>query len=236
MQMKTLALALALACSGAHAETVNYEFTGSWNSAGGPLAYTGSFSIVDAAAVQQTVNGLQWEGISTLYSGGTNFNVTFANGAAAHADTFDIRVNNTTQIEAGTPYPLGLSSQFWFNSTISTAGMTAQKICSVTPCGPDDDPLYRRGDSFDMAVRGITGFYMAFYNAPRQQTPALPNYSTDFQGNGLGIYTSAPGANTTSLTDISVTQMPSPVPEPSSYAMMLAGLGVLAFVARRRKV
>ena len=29
--------------------------------------------------------------------------------------------------------------------------------------------------------------------------------------------------------------IPSPIPEPESYAMMLAGLGLLAFVARRRK-
>lgn len=36
--------------------------------------------------------------------------------------------------------------------------------------------------------------------------------------------------------DVSAVLSPSPVPEPATYAMMLAGLGLMGFVARRRNV
>lgn len=232
---KSLAILAILASTSAVADTTNYEFTGNWLTNGGSLGYSGSFSLVDPAEVQRTVDGLQWEGISIDYSGGSNFNLTFANGASAHADTFDIRVNNTTQIEAGTPFPLGLSAQFYPRGTIITAGMSADKICATNPCGPDDDPIYRRGDSFESAVKGITGFYMAYYRAPVQSIPTMPRFDNDFEGRGLGIYTTAPGGNTTTLSDLStISATIAPVPEPETYAMMLVGLLAILFVNKRR--
>ena len=39
----------------------------------------------------------------------------------------------------------------------------------------------------------------------------------------------------TDFDDMVVRLSVSPVPEPSTYALMLAGLGVLGFVARRRR-
>lgn len=232
---KAIVLSVAMLAATAQAETFNYEFSGSWNGPNGSLAYTGSFAIVDPVETSRSINGLQWEGISTGYSGGTNFHITFANGASAHANTFDIRVNNAEQVEAGSPFPVGMSSQFWFNSTVISNGMPSDRVCSPAPCGPNDVPLYQRGDSFEQAVQGITGFYMAYYGAPLQQTPALPNYSTDFESQKLGIYSASPQAMTTSLTDVAVQQTTAPVPEPETYAMMLAGLGVLGFLGRRRK-
>ena len=51
-----------------------------------------------------------------------------------------------------------------------------------------------------------------------------------------GIWAVNPSANTAfRLTYTEPVVIPSPVPEPETYALMLAGLGLLAVVARRRK-
>ena len=47
--------------------------------------------------------------------------------------------------------------------------------------------------------------------------------------NGLCCYGAA-------LDNVRVTQIAAPVPEPETYAMMLAGLGLLGFAGRRRKI
>jgi len=66
---------------------------------------------------------------------------------------------------------------------------------------------------------------------------------------GTGLYTGASGwsiadGTSTRLTSLTGTQswisethlvIPSPVPEPETYAMLMAGLGLLGFMSRRRK-
>lgn len=56
-------------------------------------------------------------------------------------------------------------------------------------------------------------------------SPALPSYEIRTSGNVVGAFGSYGG-----------NLVVSPIPEPEIYAMMLAGLGLLSFVARRRKV
>jgi probable HAF family extracellular repeat protein len=50
---------------------------------------------------------------------------------------------------------------------------------------------------------------------------------------GGGVLTEAQGIN--NLGQVAVISSPIPIPEPETYAMMLAGLGLLGFIARRRK-
>ena len=98
-------------------------------------------------------------------------------------------------------------------------------------------------------------------NPPFQAPPdnaAIPNVTFTYQGATLsvdtnflvsihttqgqttsGFYTAQttnnfdqPGAK---LGNTGQTLVPSPIPEPETYAMMLAGLGLMGFVARRRK-
>lgn len=57
------------------------------------------------------------------------------------------------------------------------------------------------------------------------------NYKLYFGTVGAGLPGLATGLQ---LDDVSVTQAVTPVPEPESYAMLLAGLGVLGFIGRRR--
>jgi hypothetical protein len=61
---------------------------------------------------------------------------------------------------------------------------------------------------------------------------ASSNYRLYFGSLGSGL----PGlASGMTLDNVSVTQAVTPVPEPEGYAMMVAGLGVLGFIGRRRQ-
>ncbi len=68
-------------------------------------------------------------------------------------------------------------------------------------------------------------------------TPGWQNVSFAFTANPLAsyhLYFSGVGAQGLLVDNVAVT-MAAPVPEPESYAMMLAGLGALGFMAHRRK-
>lgn len=235
MKLYTIILSALLSTS-AMADTVDYQFSGNWS---GVSSYVGSFSIVDPTPLfVNTASTLNWSGDSTTYTGGQNFSVTFANGAITTAPTFQIVVNNTTLAGNGSPYPLGLSVQLYPQS-LSVTGMTATKICSVSPCGPDDDPIFEKGDENDTLTKNITGLYFAFYNRPQGYSNVMPNLETSFgaASGGLGIYSvDGTGANTTTLTSLSslnsqttISPVIPAVPEPSSYALMLAGLLAICF-------
>ena len=49
------------------------------------------------------------------------------------------------------------------------------------------------------------------------------------------FFATDPGTGTWRIDDVSVEQIASPVPEPETYAMLLAGFGLMAGIARRRK-
>lgn len=55
--------------------------------------------------------------------------------------------------------------------------------------------------------------------------PTAGNYHVDITGNATGAFGGAYG----------ITLSAAPVPEPETYAMLLAGLGVMGAIARRRK-
>ena len=68
-------------------------------------------------------------------------------------------------------------------------------------------------------------------------TPGWQNVSFAFTADPLAsyhLYFSGTGTQGLLVDNVDVT-MAAPVPEPESYAMMLAGLGALGFMARRRK-
>jgi PEP-CTERM motif len=77
-------------------------------------------------------------------------------------------------------------------------------------------------------------------SAPSWGTPPTPgwqNVSFSFNANPLAsyhLYFSGMGRQGLLIDNVDVT-MAAPVPEPESFAMMLAGLGALGFMARRRK-
>jgi hypothetical protein len=245
-------LSAALFAAPAEAQTTHYSFAGIYNTAqnGSPvtLAYTGSFSIADpvltatkpayAADVFSPSYAGIWAGNSSFYTGAGALQLSFANGASLTAPSLGLVVNNTTFSGAGAPYPPGLSVQLYAEGA-TASGMTASMVC---PDGSTDtlcddsgiDPLYRRGDASDLAVQRITGIYFAFWGAPLSSAAAgVPDLVTAFgaSGGGLGIFASNDlGQPTTTLTSFNRLSAVStaPVPEPSTYALMLAGLLGLA--------
>jgi hypothetical protein len=81
----------------------------------------------------------------------------------------------------------------------------------------------------------VTNWLVAVYNAPgeicSQNNPALNACVGPLQRDVAGVHGSSVAFNAGTPGVWTVTS----VPEPETYAMLIAGLGVLGFVARRKK-
>jgi len=94
--------------------------------------------------------------------------------------------------------------------------------------------------AFGCTTGGTNG--ACFTSAPAASLTNSMVYTIDFTGTNLNF--SAPHLKVEFLTGLNDTQktgdllsqtIPTAVPEPETYALMLAGLGAMGFVARRRK-
>lgn len=100
--------------------------------------------------------------------------------------------------------------------------------------------LWGSPDTYNQLLVNTTGGNVAFDAASIGFTPADGNQAlakyvqfvadADVKITGL-TFTNNPNINAFETSNYSIT----PVPEPETYALMLAGLGVVGFVARRRR-
>jgi hypothetical protein len=121
------------------------------------------------------------------------------------------------------------------------AGDSAYTAFGVNTAGAYDLSFDYNGSGFWALYNTDTSSYVSTgplvqLNGMGHDTSSLTltgssNYKLYFGSLGAGL----PGMTTgMQLDNVSVTQAVTPVPEPESYAMLLAGLSVLGFIGRRR--
>jgi len=111
-------------------------------------------------------------------------------------------------------------------------GITASLVPSSTPIiggGPLWSPLGGSSGSCYAAGCGYTGWITATY-----AIPTAGSYKIQF---GVSNYLDTAFDSGLAFDDVSIAGTPvGTIPEPETYAMLLAGLGLLGFAARRRKL
>lgn len=255
LRLTLLALTGSLALP-ASADLVTYTFTGTYFGTARPQAYTGSFVVDNPAltsvrppmAPDVTGPGYAgvWEGRSDAYTGAGQLEVVFASGTRMTAGGLYTVVNNTTFAGTGTPYPEGLSVQFYLDNSFALFAPTGE-VCDTSDgtCGADDDPIY--DDATQAELMQTSGLYLAFWGGALSTTPGMPLLTEAGLSGGLGFYRPNEfGFTTTTLTSLTglsaeVTATPgtppdvgpAPVSEPTTP--VLVALGVIALLTPRRR-
>jgi hypothetical protein len=178
-----------------------------------------SASMVGSAAFAQTTTG----STSTVV-GNTPQTITLSSGAGFFGDTF--AANN-----------MGSTFSDKFNFNVASGTSTSPTMSSLDAI---ISSISRSADT-GLAITGLslynsTGTLVSSGNMLQSGTVdvwtisssnlAAGNYYLQVSGNLVGNTAAAFGG---------AISMAAPVPEPETYGMMLAGLGVLGFLARRRK-
>jgi hypothetical protein len=149
-----------------------------------------------------------------------------------------------TQATNAVTATVGPSTEFPAGSLTSlTSGLSAVPV--AIDVGSNDIELNYSQASGLIPAGGFNGYVFTFANAPTitgvtldarsssEYTPAL-----SFSGNQVFINEAGLTLTATTMGLLDVTTAgtpPPPVPEPETYAMLLAGLGLLGWTAKRRR-
>jgi hypothetical protein len=111
---------------------------------------------------------------------------------------------------------------------------------SLNSADTDFTSFFTPGGSYSV-VGGISGTRYAISSVKLNGTAWVPTTGSDINLGSLSIgpmdtlFIEVVGARTGSGANFNGQLVLTPVPEPETYAMMLAGLGALGFLARRRQ-
>ncbi|MCX7291370.1 FxDxF family PEP-CTERM protein [Janthinobacterium sp.] len=154
---------------------------------------------------------------------------------AAQATAYNVDLSNTTgNLWTGgfsaTPSPLGAFTDTFTFTPDATFGSTAQAfLANLSVTGSDASSINFSGANLNgIALTGFGGPTVFGY----AQGQVLAQTSLLFNGPMvLTVMGSSNGGSYGGTFNLNL----APVPEPETYGMLLAGLGVLGFLARRRK-
>lgn len=189
--------------------------------------------------------------------GGGEFRTVGVNVAAGLGDSFEtFCLERTESITLGTPYYVDINTE-------AKAGGYGGAVAGADPLSYSSAWLYTqyRNDALDDLFGGfsytsnasLNSLQLAFWKLEDELDPSwLATYGADAMAVSLVSVASASGW--TSLGDVRVMNLYSsysptggfsgpkqsqlymmPIPEPETYALLMAGLGLMGFVARRRK-
>jgi len=224
--------------------------------AAGLAAAPASADLTPLTTVQLTGQGvgasfttlfLQGAGSATTESGGVLFNGSVfgdAGGGASQSRTFsfaDLALTNASQLallvnlaEPGSESPPSVTTAA---SPLATNGNLAGNITLNVYSAAGvllEQHMAAAGLTLNQVASGLGGSGIVFGLTPAEQT-TLNNTMAANAGNevftvGATFANSQGGPET-----ISAIRLVTAIPEPETYALMLAGLGALGFIARRRR-
>ena len=158
-----------------------------------------------------------------------------------------VTLNNSNQF-VNTGFPLSFAFNLSGDPTITYTSLTSGWII------PGGISPQQTAGSYQMNGFGVFEYGVSWGGGPGGSDPTSGPLSFEITGTGLTLSsfqqsTIPPGSETaffvadiisgttgnTGLVDASVGLPPTSVPEPETYAMLLAGLGLMGFVARRRR-
>lgn len=186
-------------------------------------ANAGSLTVQLLASVTGESNDSFAEGYKASAVAGSLYNAQAANPALASyafvvggngdvALTWNIWTTNSRTSEFGNNLSFGHLTTSPASLDVYHLGLlTSQILVAPTPL--------RSASSTDISFSALAGDTVVLR--------LLPNMNMSTSGSFTGIGTLS--------QDVAITFQVTAVPEPETYAMMLAGLGLMGFVARRRK-
>ncbi|MDC6170148.1 PEP-CTERM sorting domain-containing protein [Paucibacter sp. XJ19-41] len=248
MKFKTIALAALLATTGSAFAEIQTGQTGSFGEAELVFIATnskGSFLKdlgVTANAFQSngnfnfSVQGAEWDKFVAFGGSDTKWTVLAANPLGFGFEPGEI--NLFTTVGAGQAAN-GINNQV-FNDAVNNLAsifVTSDDIATNTGIGADNIELAQAAgsDGYLAGYINLAGFYNQVGSVNETLKMA---YLTSSNDNGSSLVLASPYVNAStevSFNGTSIAAVTAPVPEPSTYALLLAGLCAVGFMVRRRQ-
>jgi PEP-CTERM motif len=204
---------------------------------------------------EEIFSGTGLGNVSTVLTLQGQGDATFEQGSVSYDGSADVLSGNAlsgaSQTMTRTIDEVGLTSaadlRIVFNAQEPGNGDNSILLTnlSLSIFSPTGDLLFNSGSLTDAPINfantftgtGNSGFVFAL-DAEQAAEAQAAGFSGDYGNNRIGLFASlsnATGGPETFFVGNAAGSVTPPIPEPETYALMLAGLGVVGFVARRRR-